>query len=145
MISKNSVRERKSETRDWYRESRTKRGWGTQREKLKEKSWELQRNNVRALTCCLRGRFVVCASWWCWCCLFSTVLSTATIHRNITYNICYGLSKIMQLTKICLFFSLNLCILIRDEDPDPVGSVDFWPAGSVTLFNGSESGSGSYL
>ena len=31
----------------------------------------------------------------------------------------------------------------RDEDPDPVGSVDFWPAGSGsgTFFNGS----GSYL
>ena len=32
---------------------------------------------------------------------------------------------------------------IRDEDPDPVGSVDFWPAGSGTFFNGS--GSVSYL
>ena len=32
---------------------------------------------------------------------------------------------------------------IRDEDPDPVGSVDFWPTGSGTFFNGS--GSGSYL
>ena len=31
----------------------------------------------------------------------------------------------------------------RDEDPDPVGSVDFWPAGSGTFFIGS--GSGSYL
>ena len=25
----------------------------------------------------------------------------------------------------------------RDEDPDPVGSVDFWPAGSGTFFNRS--------
>ena len=32
-------------------------------------------------------------------------------------------------------------LLSRDEDPDPVGSVDFWAAGSVTFFNGS----GSYL
>ena len=34
-------------------------------------------------------------------------------------------------------------IKTRDEDPDPVGSVDFWPAesGSGTFFNGS----GSYL
>ena len=31
----------------------------------------------------------------------------------------------------------------RDEDPDPVLSIDFWPAGSDTFFNGS--GSGSYL
>ena len=31
----------------------------------------------------------------------------------------------------------------RDEEMDPVGSVDFWPAGSdsITFFNGS----GSYL
>ena len=33
----------------------------------------------------------------------------------------------------------------RDEDPDPIGSIGFWPAGSGsgTFFNGS--GSGSYL
>ena len=29
----------------------------------------------------------------------------------------------------------------RYVDPDPVGSVDFWPAGSGNFFNGS----GSYL
>ena len=36
-------------------------------------------------------------------------------------------------------------VYVRDEDPDPVGSGDFWPAGSGagTFFNGS--GSGSYL
>jgi len=35
----------------------------------------------------------------------------------------------------------------RDEDPDPVGSGDFWPAGSGsgTFFSWSGSGSGSYL
>ena len=32
-------------------------------------------------------------------------------------------------------------VLSRDEDPDPVGSVDFWASGSVIFFNGS----GSYL
>ena len=31
--------------------------------------------------------------------------------------------------------------ITRDEDPDPVGSVDFWAAGSVTF----SPGSGSYL
>ena len=25
--------------------------------------------------------------------------------------------------------------ITRDEDPDPVGSVDFWPAGSDTFFS----------
>ena len=36
--------------------------------------------------------------------------------------------------------SFFIC-LIRDEDPDPVGSVDFWPAGSGsgTFFKGSGS------
>ena len=40
-------------------------------------------------------------------------------------------------------FNLFPCtfVLYRDEDPDPVGSVDFWPAGSGTFFIGS----GSYL
>ena len=29
---------------------------------------------------------------------------------------------------------VNIMILIfRDEDPDPVGSVDFWPSGTVTF------------
>ena len=39
----------------------------------------------------------------------------------------------------------NFLVLTRDEDPvpDPVGSVYFWAAGSITFFNGS--GSGSYL
>ena len=36
---------------------------------------------------------------------------------------------------------VNLPVVIRDEDPDPVGSGDFWPSGSGTFFNGS----GSYL
>ena len=33
----------------------------------------------------------------------------------------------------------NLGLFFRDEDPDPVGSGDFWPAGSGsgTFFNGS--------
>ena len=34
-----------------------------------------------------------------------------------------------------------LCYSTRDEDLDPVGSVDFWSSGSVTFFIGS----GSYL
>ena len=39
----------------------------------------------------------------------------------------------------------NLRNASRNEDPDPVGSVDYWPArtGSGTFFIGS--GSGSYL
>ena len=37
----------------------------------------------------------------------------------------------------------KLKLVSRDEDPDPVGSGDFRPAGSGTFLNGS--GSGSYL
>ena len=40
-----------------------------------------------------------------------------------------------------LWFWLIFCVNFRDEDPDPVGSVDFWA--SITFFNGS--GSWSYL
>ena len=32
---------------------------------------------------------------------------------------------------------LLLWIKIMDGDPDPVGSFDFWPSGSVTFFIGS--------
>ena len=44
---------------------------------------------------------------------------------------------------ITLITKKNLTTYSRDEDPDPVGSGDFWPAGSGsgTFFNGS----GSYL
>ena len=31
----------------------------------------------------------------------------------------------------------NFEVKYRDEDPDLVGSIDFWPAGSVTFFIGS--------
>ena len=54
-------------------------------------------------------------------------------YTNCDGHVCY-----LLLSTSGKFFS-------RDEDPDPVGSVDFWTAesGSVTFFIGS--GSGSYL
>ena len=40
----------------------------------------------------------------------------------------------------------DFCLLSdRDEDPDPVGSGDFWPAGSGSGTFYNRSGSGSYL
>ena len=41
------------------------------------------------------------------------------------------------------YIYIYIAYTVRDEDPDPVGSGDFWPAGSGSgnFFNGS----GSYL
>ena len=69
-----------------------------------------------------------------------------------TTNRCFGLGICRdicagQLRPACPFqvrFTLEKkggwkynAVKSRDEDPDPVGSVDFWPAGSGTFFIGS--------
>ena len=53
-------------------------------------------------------------------------LCTLKSHFDFIYSIC---------------FKNKFYVRNRDEEPDPVGSVDFWPSGSITFFIGSGSGS----
>ena len=70
-----------------------------------------------------------------------------TIQKDLSLIATKTERKLLAITlaQLCQT-KVTFCILLsRDEDPDPVGSGDFWPAGSGsgTFFNGS--GSGSYL
>ena len=83
------------------------------------------------------------------------IIASITIEKTDKTSLDLAIAKLytmfifLQIELSCSYIMMRIqsraCPEYRDEDPDPVGSVAFWPAGtgSGTFFLGS--GSGSYL